>query len=206
MTRTFTLRGLRLADAPDLARLDGAEELRLELDGQLAHLVEEHRTAVGGLERADAIAVGAREAAAQVPEELGLDQVRADGAAVDDDERLLGARAPLADLVRDELLAGAALALDEDVDVARRHLLEQREELAHRHARPRELPEGRDHRHDGLPRRSHGPHADDRVARARASRRAGRSASRMRTLSSRVPFSDPQSRTRHAPSSRTRRQ
>ena len=34
----------------------------------------------------------------------------------------------------------------------------------------------------------------------------GRSASRMRTLSSRVPLSEPQSRTRHAPSSRTRRQ
>ena len=34
----------------------------------------------------------------------------------------------------------------------------------------------------------------------------GRSASRMRTVSSFVPFSEPQSRTRHAPSSRTRRQ
>ena len=42
-------------------------------------------------------------------------EARRDRAAVDDDERALRARAALHDLVRDELLAGAALALDEHV-------------------------------------------------------------------------------------------
>ena len=51
---------------------------------------------------------------------------------------LVGAGAALDDLRGDELLARAALALDEHVDVARRDLLEVGEELAHRHARARE--------------------------------------------------------------------
>ncbi len=109
----------------------GAQELRLELERQLADLVEEHGAAVGGLEGADALAIRAREGAAHVPEELALDEVRRDRAAVDDDERLVGPRPALEDLRRDELLAGAALALDEHVDVARRDLLEEGEELAH---------------------------------------------------------------------------
>ena len=54
MTRTSTLRALVLADAADLARLERAQELRLQLERQLADLVEEHRAAVGGLEGADA--------------------------------------------------------------------------------------------------------------------------------------------------------
>ena len=50
----------RLADATDLARLDGAQELRLQLEGQLANLVEEDGAPVGRLEGADALAVRAR--------------------------------------------------------------------------------------------------------------------------------------------------
>ena len=118
----------------------------------------------------------------------------------------VGARRPLHDLVGDELLARAALALDEHVDFARRDLLEQREELAHRHAGPREGAE-----RPG----SSGTTACPAGATARTttteSPRAsvasvGRSASRMRTLSSFVPLSEPQSRTRQRASSRSRRQ
>ena len=128
----------RLAHPPDGARLDGPQELRLELERQLADLVEEHGPAVGRFEGADALAIRAREGAAYVPEELALDEVRRDRAAIDDDERLVGPRTALEDLRRDDLLAGATFALDEDVDVARRDLLEKREELPHGNAGPGE--------------------------------------------------------------------
>src|SRR5690606_30340743 len=136
----------RLTDATDLPRLERAEQLGLKLDGELADLVEEHRTAVGRLERAHAIAVGAGEGAAHVAEELALHEARADRAAIDDHERAFGARAALHDLRRDELLARPALALDENVDVALRDLVEQAEETAHRQARPDERAEGRERR------------------------------------------------------------
>ncbi len=132
---------LDLAEAPDLARLEGAQELRLQLDGKLADLVEEDGSPVGRFERADPVALGPGERAAHVTEELTLDEVRRDGSAVDDDEGPLAARAALEDLGRDELLAGAALAFDEHVDVARRDLLEHREELAHGDARADERTE-----------------------------------------------------------------
>ena len=62
------------ADAPELARLEHAQQLRLHVEGQLADLVEEQRAAVGVLERALARRDGAGERAALVPEELALDE------------------------------------------------------------------------------------------------------------------------------------
>ena len=43
---------LRAADAADLALLERAQQLRLEIERQLAELVEEQRAAVGLLEQA----------------------------------------------------------------------------------------------------------------------------------------------------------
>src|SRR6185437_6325866 len=68
------------------------------------------------------------------------------------------------DLGRDELLAGARFAFDEDVDVALRDLVEEAEEPAHRHARSDERSEGREHRDDVLFLRRAGADPDDRVA------------------------------------------
>jgi hypothetical protein len=53
------------------------------------------------------------------------------GGAVDLDERALRPLAVVVDGVGDELLAGAVLALDQDVGLARRHALDQLEELLH---------------------------------------------------------------------------
>ena len=51
MMRTSTLLRLRRADAADLALLERAQQLRLQIDRQLAELVEEQRAAVGLLEQ-----------------------------------------------------------------------------------------------------------------------------------------------------------
>ena len=119
------------ADAADLAGLEGAQELGLELGRQLADLVEEEGAAGGLLECADPALGGAGEGARLVAEQLGLDEVRRDRAAVDDDERAVGARARVVDGGGGAFLAGAGLALDEDGGVARGDLLELREHLAH---------------------------------------------------------------------------
>ncbi len=75
------------ADPPELLGLEHPQELRLHVERKLADLVEEHRAAVGELERALARHVGARERAALVAEQLALEERIADGAAVDHDER-----------------------------------------------------------------------------------------------------------------------
>ena len=141
---------VRLTHPTDLALLERAEELRLDGERQLSNLVEKYGASVGRFERPDAIPVCPGEGAAHVPKELALDEGRRDRAAVDDDERLVGTHSALDDLGRHELFADAALAVDEDVDVAGRDLLEQREELAHRLSRAGQRAEAGHHRNEGL--------------------------------------------------------
>src|SRR5207248_8301246 len=102
---------LRRSDRPDLARLERAQELRLQLLRKLADLVEEERAAARRLEGADLVGGGAGERALEVPEERRLHQVLGDRSAVEGDEGLVLPRRVLVDLGGDELLAGAALAL-----------------------------------------------------------------------------------------------
>ena len=68
---------LGLADAADLARLQETQQLHLDVLVQLAELVEEQRAAVGHLEQALVVAVGAGERALAMAEQLALDQVLA---------------------------------------------------------------------------------------------------------------------------------
>src|SRR2546425_13319533 len=80
--------GPQPAEALHLALLEGAEELRLEVQAQRADLVEEHRPAVGELELPELAGVGPGERALLVAEELRLDQRVGDGGDVHGDERL----------------------------------------------------------------------------------------------------------------------
>src|SRR5262249_55136151 len=66
-----------------------------------------------------------------------------DGTAIDDDERPRLPRRRIMDGTRDELLASAALALNEDGGIGRRDARERREEDAHGGARPNERTEAR---------------------------------------------------------------
>ena len=92
------------------ARLEHAQQFHLQLHRHLGDLVEEDRAAVGALEEALVLAIRAREAAALVAEQLALDELRRDGAAIQRQERRFAPPAQLVDGVRGELLAGAALA------------------------------------------------------------------------------------------------
>ena len=74
------------------------------------------RPAVRLLEPADPPRLGSGEGAALVAEKLALEQRLGNGRAIHRDERLPGAIAVLMDRARDQLLAGAGLAADQDGD------------------------------------------------------------------------------------------
>ncbi len=131
------------ADAAKLARLEDAQELGLHVEREIADFVEEHRAALGELERALARGDRARERAALVAEELALDERVAHRAAVDDDERLALSRRVLDDGAREDVLAGARLALEEHGALGRRDALEHAEDAAHGEALPERGPEAR---------------------------------------------------------------
>src|SRR5207247_752541 len=118
------------ADAQDLALLQHAQELHLDVGRDLGDLVEEERAAVGALEAAGARRDGARERALLVAEELALEDALGEGLHVDGDERAADAVAPVVEQAGNELLARAALALDQHRGAARRHAADERQELA----------------------------------------------------------------------------
>ena len=91
------------ADALDLALLDRAQQLGLQVELQIADLVEEQRAAVGQLELADALLQRAGERALLVAEQRALDQLARNRRHVDGDER-----APRDAPIRDAAAAPAA--------------------------------------------------------------------------------------------------
>ena len=119
--RTSTRRGsASCADRLNLAALEEAQQARLHLQAHLADFVEEQRSAMRRLEPADLVAIGAGETATSVPEQLGFEQAVGDCRAVDGDERAGRARGVGVDVARDDVLADAAFAGDEDLGVAGR--------------------------------------------------------------------------------------
>ena len=80
---------LRIADALERALLQHAQQLRLELERDLADLVEEQRALAGELEAAGAVGDRAGERALDVPEQLALEHAGRERGAVDRDERPL---------------------------------------------------------------------------------------------------------------------
>src|SRR5690606_7464329 len=131
---------LLAAEAAEGTLLEGAQQLDLDVRLHLRDLVEEERAAVGELEAAGLLVNGASEGALLVTEELVLEDLAGEGAAVDRDEGALLAGRLLVDRAGDELLAGPALphdqhagtgggdGLDDGVDLP--HLLGLPEHLA----------------------------------------------------------------------------
>src|SRR2546427_10433989 len=114
------------ADTLELLLLEDPEELRLELERDLADLVEEEGAAMGHLEASDLLRDGPGERAPLAAEELALQEPRRDGGAIDLDEGSLTAAASVVDGARDQFLPRAGLAEHEHGRVGRRdsrHLL-----------------------------------------------------------------------------------
>ncbi len=116
MMRTSTIWVMRLPTRWISPDLEGAEQFHLGVERQLADLVQEQGRAVGILEAADMAVEGAGERALFVAEQHRFDEIFGDRAAIDGVELLLAARRGGVDRLGDDLLARAALALDQHRD------------------------------------------------------------------------------------------
>ena len=110
ITRTLTRAVARSAPTLQFAGLHETEQQALHAQRHLADLVQEHRAAVGHLELALLVAVGAGEGAPHVPKQFRFEQGFRQPGAVHRHHRARRARALAVNGVRHELLADAALA------------------------------------------------------------------------------------------------
>jgi len=102
-----------LTDALIFAVLQHAQQFGLQLQRQLADLVEEQRAALRLLEKSFLRRRGAGERALGVAEQGGFQQIGSDGGTVDRHQRCRRVRPQLAQRGRHQLLAAARLALDQ---------------------------------------------------------------------------------------------
>src|SRR5262249_23480890 len=122
----------RPAHGADLAVLEDAEQRGLDREARFADLVEEEGAAVGRLEEPASGAIGAGERAADVAEELALEERVGERRAVRREERPARPRAVVVDRARDQLLAGARLTLDQHGDARLRGTLRELDRLERR--------------------------------------------------------------------------
>src|SRR5439155_12214575 len=132
------------ADALDLALLDGAEQFRLQIEPQIANLIEKQCAAGGELELAELLTDGSRERALLVAEQHAFQEVLRDGCQIDGNKWRGCRQSRLAmDQPRQQLFAGAALAQDQDGRGELGDLPRELDDRACRLARPDdELPLG----------------------------------------------------------------
>ena len=121
--------------------LQHAQDLRLRVRAHVADLVEEQGPAVGLLEPADPLLVGAGERALLVSEQLRFEQVLLQRRAVHLDEVARRAQRIVMDRAGDQLLAGAGFAADQAGRVALGDLLHHVEDALQRLARADDLVE-----------------------------------------------------------------
>ena len=116
--------GLVGAQALDFAVLQRAQQLGLHAQGQLAHLVQEQRAALGGLKAPGPVGHRAREGAPAVAEQLALGQGFGQRRAVHMHQRLAPARRVAVQEARKQLLAHAGLAQQQHGQVGAGHHLD----------------------------------------------------------------------------------
>src|SRR5688572_18540710 len=104
---------LAAADALERTLLENAQQFHLHVEAHVPDLVQEQRAAIGELEAADARRQRAREGAFLVTEQLALQQLARNRAAVDGHERPTTARRKLVNASRDELFAATGFAANQ---------------------------------------------------------------------------------------------
>ena len=116
-TRTSTLLRARFAHREHFALLEEAQQFWLNVERQVADLVEEQRAADGRPQDARLIGYRAREAAAAMAEQLAVGELARGAGAVVGQEHPAAAEGAGVDRAGDEVLARAALAGDQDGQV-----------------------------------------------------------------------------------------
>src|SRR5262249_55223252 len=104
----------RVAQTLKLLFLQDAQQLGLQLRGDISHFVEKQGPLVSQLEAADLLRDRAGERTLLVPEQLAFEQSRGDGRAVELDEGALVARPQVMNGTGDQFLARARLSTDKN--------------------------------------------------------------------------------------------
>ena len=120
------------AERPHFAILNDAEELCLQRERQVLHLVEEERAAVGEVQRARSLLERTREGTARMAEELALRERLGHRRTVHRHEGARGTPAESVHGTRDDFLAGAGLPLEQQMRFRVRGRPHERADLVHR--------------------------------------------------------------------------
>ncbi len=147
----------RLAKRHDFLQLEKPQQLRLDVDREVADFVEEERASRRGAHKAWLVGHRAREASTPVAEELAIGQFPSRRRAVVRQKHRGAAVRTDVDGARDELLARAALARDEHGEIVAPQTLNLFDETRHRgtgREKPRQERLERSIQGDG--RRTHG--------------------------------------------------
>ncbi len=115
---------LRRADRLYLTLLQGAQELGLQIHRHVADFVQKERAAVGGLEQTLLAMKRAGKRTLDVAEQLGFNQSRNEGRAIDGNKRLLFTRTREMHALGHQLLTCAALSQDQNRILVQAHLLD----------------------------------------------------------------------------------
>ena len=105
--------GLAAADPHDAAVLDRTQQFRLQVQGDVANLIEEERPTIGLFKLAGVVSVGIREGSFHVAEEFAFEERFRDGAGIDSHHRPVAPEAQGVDFPGQYVLAGAIFAGDE---------------------------------------------------------------------------------------------
>jgi len=129
---------LGLADRHDLVLLEEAQEFRLDVQRQIADLVEKQRAAGRRADQPGLIRDRAGETAAPVAEQLTVGEIASGGRAVVRQKRAGAAVRTDVNRARDQLLAGAALSRDQHRQVVPLQPLDLLDDAGHGGARGEE--------------------------------------------------------------------
>src|SRR6266566_690389 len=123
--------GLVTADPLEVALLEHAEQLRLQLQRQIPDLVQEERTPVGELKPPNASSQSARECTLLMSKQFALDQAGGQGGTIDLDQRPVTSRAQIVQRPGHQLLASSRFADEQDRRIGRGDRLDKPEHPLH---------------------------------------------------------------------------
>ena len=130
-TNAHGARALRGASRDDFPCFERAQELGLQIGGEIAWVFQQEGPAVGRLEHPRRARLRPCEAPAFTAEQDGACELRRDARAVEDHERTLRARALVVNGARHDLLARTGGSLDENGELGLRDPREPREDGSH---------------------------------------------------------------------------
>lgn len=119
------------ADPGDLIVFENAEQLGLELQGHIPHLIQEKGSPIGMLKTAFSHLFRAGERAGVMTKELIIQQVFIEGGAIHRNKRLVSPRAVVVDRLGDQLLARSGFPLNQNRGIRGGDVFEFGENLVH---------------------------------------------------------------------------